>query len=350
MTLDHRFRLLPLGAALGMLCGLSPSAVYAAETVNVYSYRETALIDPLLKAFEAKSGIKVNVIYGKDGLIERIAAEGRNSPADVLLTNEFALLLTARDAGITQPVRSPALEAAIPAEYRDPDGQWFGLTRRARVIYASRERVKQEAITYEELADPKWKGRICSRSGQYTYNTSLIASIIAHKGEAFAESWLKGVKENLAQKPSGGDRDQAKFVFEGKCDLGIGNTYYMGAMQQNEKKSEEKQWASSIKLLFPNANERGTHVNISGAAVTRHAPNAQNAIKLLEYLAGVEAQKVYAAANNEYPVRNDVAPSDLVKSWGDLKSDKMPLDTWAKLRKRASELVDKVGFDNGPSS
>jgi iron(III) transport system substrate-binding protein len=345
----HKGGIAAIIAFAATLLPAAPGAV-AAGVVNVYSYREAALIEPLLKAFEAKTGIKVNTVYGKDGLIERIAAEGRNSPADVLLTNEFALLLAARDAGITQGIKTPVVEANIPAEYRDPEGHWFGLTRRARVVYASKERVKQDAISYEELADPKWKGKICSRSGQYTYNTSLIASIIAHKGEAYAEKWLKAVKENLAQKPSGGDRDQAKFIYEGRCDIGIGNTYYMGAMMKNEKKPEEQKWAASIKLLFPNAAERGAHVNISGAAITKNAPNKASAIKLVEFLAGVEAQQTYAAANNEYPVRPDVAPSKIVQSWGELKADKIPLADWARFRKKASELVDKVGFDNGPSS
>lgn len=324
--------------------------VHAAGEVNIYSLREPALVEPLLKAFEARTGIKSNVVFAKDGLIERLAAEGRNSPADVLLTNEFALLLQAKDAGVTRVVDSPALAAAVPAQLRDPEGHWFGLTMRARVIYAAKDRVPQTSITYEELADPKWKGRICVRSGQYTYNTSLIASLIAHKGEGWTETWLRGVKANLAKKPSGGDRDQAKFIFEGKCDIGIGNTYYIGAMAANARKPEEQQWAAALKVLFPNAADRGTHVNISGAAVALHAPHPAEAVRLLEFLAEPEAQKLYADTNNEYPVRADVAPSATVAGWGPLKADPMPLAEWAKLRKKASEMVDKVGFDDGPAS
>ena len=250
------------GVLAGLLAGLAATSALAADAtnvVNIYSYREPGLIDPLLKAFEASTGIKANVVFAKDGLIERLAAEGRNSPADILLTNEFSLLLQAKEAGVTRPVASANLAAAIPAGLRDPEGHWFGLTQRARVIYASKERVPETSITYEELAEPKWKGRICVRSGQYSYNTALIASLIAHKGAAWTETWLKGVKANLARKPSGGDRDQAKFVFEGKCDIGIGNTYYVGAMATNERKPEEKQWAASIKVLFPNADDRGSH-------------------------------------------------------------------------------------------
>jgi iron(III) transport system substrate-binding protein len=327
-----------------------PATAHSEGDVNVYSFREPYLIEPLLAAFEAKTGIKPHVIFAKDGLVERIVAEGPNSPADVLLTNEFGLLTLARDAGITAPVSSKTLEEAIPSSYRDPAGQWFGLTVRARVVYASKERVAEEAIAYEDLADTKWKGRICSRSGQHTYNVALVASMIAHHGEAKAKEWLKGVKENLARKPSGSDRDQIKAVFAGECDISIGNTYYMGLMQTNEKNPEQKEWAAAVKLLFPNAGDRGTHVNISGAALLKHAPHAENAVKLIEYLASAEAQALYATANNEYPIRADVAASPTVQAWGALKPDGLALEEIAKLRKRASEIVDEVGFDEGPSS
>lgn len=344
---SRRFMAAAAASVAGACVG---TASFAAAEVNIYSLREPALIEPLLKAFETRTGIKSNIVFAKDGLIERLAAEGRNSPADVLLTNEFALLLQAKDAGVTRAVVSPALATSIPTQLRDDEGHWFGLTMRARVVYASKDRVAQTSITYEELADPKWKGRICVRSGQYTYNTALIASLIAHKGEDWTGTWLRGVKANLAKKPSGGDRDQAKFIFEGKCDIGIGNTYYIGAMAGNTRKPEEQQWATSLKVLFPNASDRGTHVNISGAAVTRHAPHPAEAVQLLEFLAEPEAQKLYAEANNEYPARKDVAPSAIVASWGQLKADPIALGDWAKLRKKASEMVDKVGFDDGPAS
>ena len=353
MTTSHRLRLImrcTAVAGLAAAAAILTTSAHAAGEVNIYSLREPALIEPLLKAFEAHTGVKSNIVFAKDGLIERLAAEGRNSPADVLLTNEFAVLLQAKDAQLTRAAGSPELMASVPAHLRDAEGHWFGLTMRARVIYAARDRVAQTSISYEELADPKWKGRICIRSGQYTYNTALIASLIAHKGAEWTETWLTGVKANLAKKPSGGDRDQAKFVFEGKCDIGIGNTYYIGAMATNGRKPEEQRWAAAIKVLFPNAGDRGTHVNISGAAVTRHAPHPVEAVRLLEFLAGAEAQKLYAGANNEYPVRVGVAPSDIVASWGQLKADPIPLADWAKLRKKASELVDKVGFDDGPAS
>src|SRR5262245_57035702 len=334
--------------ALAALAGGAAAA--AAEEVNIYSYREPQLIDPLLKAFTDKTGIKTNVVYAAAGLNERLAAEGRNSPADLLLTVDAGRLSEAKADGLTQAVQSGTLTKAIPAPYRDADNHWFGLTMRSRVVYASRERVQQDSITYEELADPKWKGRFCVRSGQHVYNTSLIATMIAHKGEAFTEKWLKGVRNNLAHKPAGGDREQARDIASGKCDIALGNTYYMGLMMTNEKNPEQKQWAAAIRVIFPNAEDRGSHINISGMAMAKNAPNRAAALKLMEFLASDEAQKIYAAANNEYPVNPGVAPSEIVQSWGTLKADPLPLENIAKYRKRASELVDRVNFDAGPSS
>ena len=318
--------------------------------VNIYSYRQPYLINPLLKEFTDETGIKVNVIFAEKGLIERIQAEGRNSPADLLLTVDVGNLTQATGAGIAQPIKSATLEAEIPAGYRAEDGEWFGLTRRARVVYASKERVKQDSISYEELADPKWRGKVCIRSGQHVYNVALIASMLAAHGEEWTETWLKGVKANLARKPAGDDRLQVKGVYAGECDIAIGNTYYMGAMLQNDKEPEQKEWANSVNILFPNTGDRGTHVNISGAVVAKYAPHKDNAVKLLEFLASDKGQEMYADVNNEYPVKEGVPWSALVKSWGDFKPDPISLNEIAALRKKASELVDKVGFDEGPSS
>ena len=326
---------------------LPTGAALAAGEVNIYSYREPKLIEPLLKSFTERTGIKTNVVFAKDGLIERLVAEGKNSPADVLLTNESGLLIQAREAGAVQPLASKTLEAAIPAALRDSEGNWFGLTQRARVIYAAKDRVKQDAITYEELADPKWKGKICTRSGQHTYNVALVASMIHHHGEAKAEEWLKGVRDNLARKPSGGDREGVRDVQAGLCDIAIGNTYYMGAMLKNP---EQKAWADSVRILFPNAGDRGTHVNISGMALTANAPNKANAVALMEFLASPDAQRIYAESINEYPAASGAKTSELVLSWGTLKPDPVPLEQLSKLRRKASELVDKVKFDGGPSS
>jgi len=338
--------LAPISLSLAALA-FSPLAAQAGGEVNIYSYREPQLIEPLIKAFTDKSGIKANVVYAQSGLNERVAAEGRNSPVDLIFTVDIGRLSEAKSMGITQPVTSKALTDAIPAAYRDSEGHWYGLTLRARVVYASKERVKQDSISYEDLADPKWKGRICTRSGQHAYNVSLIASMIAHKGEEGAEKWLQGLKENLAHRPAGGDREQIRDVHSGKCDLAIGNTYYMALMLQNP---DQKAWADGVKVLFPNADDRGSHVNISGMALAKHAPHKDKAIKLMEFLASPEAQGIYAQANNEYPISSEVAPSKVVQSWGKLHPDKLPLDEVAKLRKKASELVDRVNFDAGPSS
>ena len=342
-----RTRTLSVSAALILL--VPASAAMAAE-VNIYSSREPQLIEPMLKAFTDKTGIKTNVVFVRDGLNERLAAEARNSPADLMLTVDVARLTEAKAQDLTQSVVSPAVNAIVPANLRDSDGHWIALTLRARVIYASKNRVKQDAITYEELADPKWKGKLCSRSGQHAYNTGVVAAMVAHKGAAATETWLKGVKDNLAHKPAGGDREQVRDVFAGKCDLALGNTYYMGLMQTNDKNPEQKEWANAVKVLFPNAGDRGTHVNVSGAALTKNAPNKDNAIKLIEFLISDDAQAMYASVNHEYPVNPKVEPSTTVKSWGVLKADSLPLAEISKHRKEASEIVDKVNFDAGPSS
>lgn len=318
--------------------------------VNIYSYRQPELIQPLLDAFKAQTGISANVIFLNKGLVERIATEGENSPADVILTVDIGRLQGAEDAGVTAPLESEAIAGNIPAQYRDPDNNWFGVTTRGRVVYASSERVAQDAITYEELADPKWKGKICTRDGQHSYNIGLFASMIAHHGAEEAEAWLAGLKENLARKPNGNDRAQAKAIFAGECDLAIGNSYYVGLMQTNEKEPEQKEWAKAIKVLFPNSQDRGTHVNISGMALAKHAPNKENAVKLMEFLASPKAQEIYAEQVFEYPVAPGASASEIVKGFGEIKPDTLPLAKIAENRKPASELVDRVGYNNGPTN
>jgi iron(III) transport system substrate-binding protein len=346
LRLAHAFALALLVPALTAKIATAEEA----GEVNVYSYRQPYLINPLFKEFTDETGIKVNVIFAEKGLIERIQAEGRNSPADVLLTVDVGNLTQATDAGIAQPIHSAALDAAIPPAYRAADSEWFGLTRRARVVYASKERAKLDKVTYEDLADPKWRGKICIRSGQHVYNVALIASLIAAHGEEWTENWLKAVKANLARKPAGDDRLQVKGVYAGECDIAVGNTYYMGAMLKNDKEPEQKEWANSVNIVFPNTDDRGTHVNISGAVVAKYAPHKDNAVKLLEFLASDKGQEMYADVNNEYPVKEGIPWSPLVKSWGEFKPDPISLNDIASLRKKASELVDKVGFDEGPSS
>ena len=326
---------------------LFSGAAAAAEEVNLYTTREPGLIQPLLDAFSKESGVRVNTVFVRDGLLERVRAEGARSPADVLMTVDTGNLLDVVNAGHTQAVDSQVLADAIPAHLRGADGQWFALSLRDRVLYAHKD-LELEAFTYEDLADPKWKGKVCIRSGQHPYNTSLIAAMIAHDGVAKTETWLRGVKANLARKAAGGDRDVARDILGGICDIGIANAYYVGRMKNAEPGSEQRQWGDAIKVVrptFAGAKDGGTHVNISGAAVAKHAPNKANAVKLLEYLVSDQAQSLYAKANYEYPVKAGVALDPVVASFGTMKVDALPLTEIAKHRKQASALVDKVGFD-----
>ena len=324
------------------------TAPAAAGEVNLYTTREPGLIQPLLDAFTAQSGIEVNTVFLKDGLMERLGAEGANSRADVLMTVDTGNLLDVVEAGHTQAVDSDVLEAAIPAHLRGADGQWFALSLRDRVLYAHRD-LALESFAYEDLADPKWKGRVCIRSGQHPYNTSLFAAMIAHGGAEATEQWLRGVKANLARKAAGGDRDVARDILAGICDIGIANAYYVGRMKNAEPGSEQYQWGEAIKVIrpvFASAADGGTHVNISGAAVARHAPNRDNAVALMEYLVSDQAQSLYARANYEYPVKAGVELDPVVASFGDLKVDPLPLTEVVRHRREASVLVDKVGFDH----
>ena len=334
--------------AAALLAGTALPA-FADGEVNIYSYRQPDLIKPVLDAFTKETGIKTNVLFLDKGLVERIKAEGENSPADVIMTVDIARLTEAKEGGVVQPLKDAKIDTNIPANFRDADGDWFGLTTRGRVVYASKERVAQNEITYEELADPKWKGKICMRDGQHSYNIGLIASMIAHNGAEATEKWLTGLKNNLVRKPDGNDRSQAKAIWAGECDLALGNTYYVGLMLTDTKEPEQKEWAGAIKVLFPNAKDRGTHVNVSGMALAKYAPDKENAIKLMEFLSSKEAQQIYAEQVFEYPVLPGAEPSAVVKSFGEIHPDKLALTDVAKYRKQASELVDKVGLNDGPA-
>ncbi|MBN9594944.1 MAG: Fe(3+) ABC transporter substrate-binding protein [Afipia sp.] len=339
-----RPRILAAATAITSAMVLNGAAFAQSGEVNVYSYRENKLVQPLIDAFAKDTGIKVNIVSASSGLEQRIKSEGANSPADVLLTVDIGRIDEAVKADVTQPIKSDVIDKVVPAQYRDPNGHWTGIAMRARVIYASKDRVKQDAITYEELADPKWKGKICIRSGQHIYNNALFAAYVAHHGEAKAEEWLRGVKANLAQKPSGGDREQARDVAAGKCDIAIGNTYYWALMMNNDP--DKKPWAEATKVILPTFAGGGTHVNLSGVLLAKHSPNRANAIKFIEWLAGEHAQQLYADANYEYPVRAGVAVNPTVAGYGTLKPDTLPIAKIATSRKAASTLVDKVGFDN----
>jgi iron(III) transport system substrate-binding protein len=314
-----------------------------AEEVNVYSHRQPELIQPLLDAFTAKTGIAVNVAFVDKGMVERLEAEGDRSPADLVLTVDIARLAQIVEAGVTQAVQSDVLEAAIPAEFRDAGDQWFGLTSRARVVYASKERVQPgEVTTYEDLATEKWKGRICTRSGTHDYNVALLGAVIAHDGMDAAKAWVEGLKANLARKPDGGDRDQVKAIAAGECDIAIGNTYYMGEMLADP---DQKAAAEAVNVVFPTFEAGGSHMNISGVAMTKSAPNRDAALKLMEFLVSDEAQKIYAETNYEFPIKPGVPVSALVASWGAFTPDTLPLTDVAAQRPAALKLMEDVNFD-----
>lgn len=313
------------------------------DEINVYSYRQPELIKPLFDAFSKETGIEINIAFLKKGLVEKLLAEGDRSPADLVVTVDISRLNSVVEAGVTQSVSSEIINKNIPSKFRDPDGYWFGLTSRARIIYASRDRVSDgEVTTYEDLASPKWKGRICTRAGTNSYNLALTSSMIAHHGEAEAKKWLHSLKKNLARKPSGNDRAQVKSIWAGECDISIGNTYYMKKLLSNK---DQRAWAESVRIIFPKFENGGTHVNISGIALTKAAPNKDNAIKLMEWLTGEDAQEIYAEKNGEYPLRPGSKPSKLVSSWGKLTPDTIPLITLAKLRPDSLRITEEVGFD-----
>jgi len=329
------------------LISIATSLVLTATTaladVNVYSYRQPELVAPMFEAFTEETGIKVNVVFLNKGLLERLQAEGDRSPADLVMTTDISRLSELAGAGVTQPVVSDAINAAIPEAYRDPDGRWFGLTSRARVIYASKDRVAEgEISTYEDLADPKWEGRVCTRSGTHAYNLALISGMLAKHGEDQARDWLEALKSNLARKPQGNDRAQVKAIWSGECDVSLGNTYYMGLMLDDPEQSE---WADSVRIEFPVFEEGGTHVNLSGMAMTKSAPNRDEALRLMEFLASPTAQELYAQTNFEYPLSPGTELSPRVADWGSFEADDTSLADIAARRPEALRLVEEVNFD-----
>ena len=329
--------------ALGVLItGIAGEA--AAGELNIYSYRQEYLIQPFIERFSAQHDVTINTVYMKEGLLERLKAEGENSPADIVLTADIAPLDALARTGLLRPVSSAVLDRNIPAQYHGAGGLWYGLTLRARVVYYAKERVDpSELSTYEDLAEARWRGRICTRSGHHIYNRGLIAAMIAHNGEATTEIWLRGVKVNLARRPQGNDRAQIKAIKEGICDLSIGNTYYMGLMKQDE---EQRHWADAVAIFFPDQDGHGTHVNISGAAVAKSAKNLETAVKFVEFLSGEESQQLYAERNLEYPVMAGIAWHPEVESWGRFKADTLNLSAIAAQGPTATMLVDRVGFDD----
>ncbi|MDG1116693.1 MAG: extracellular solute-binding protein [Flavimaricola sp.] len=318
-------------------------AAPALADVNIYTTRQPELIQPVMDAFTAQTGIAVNLAFVESGIVERLKAEGRRSPADLVMTVDIASLQQIVEADVVQPVENDVVTAAIPAELRSPDNLWFGLTTRARIVYASRDRVADgEVTTYEDLASDSWAGRICTRSGTHPYNLALLAAVIAHDGAEAAQAWAAGVHDNLARRPEGNDRAQVKAIWAGECDISLGNTYYMGQMLADPEQAE---WANSVRIIFPTFEDGGTHVNISGVAMTKSAPNKDEAMQLLEFLVSPEAQGIYAELNNEYPILEWAPLSDLVASWGSFDADTTDLTEIAGHRAQALQIMEIVNFD-----
>ncbi|MBC8259094.1 MAG: extracellular solute-binding protein [SAR324 cluster bacterium] len=327
-----------------------PQFALAAQ-VNILSERQEFLLRPFLDVFEEQTGIKVNVAYLKKGSLERLKQQPGS--VDALLTVDISNLTAIADAGLFQPINSTVINQNVPANYRDPNDLWTALTARARVIYYSRARVKtSELSTYEALGKSGSKQRVCTRSGYHKYNVALISSMIAEHGSATAKSWLQGLKNNRGRKPSGNDRGQVKAIFQGQCDVALGNTYYMGKMLERE---DQRPWAAAVGIYFPNQADRGTHMNISGGAVTKAAKNAAEAVKLLEFLSGNLAQYMYAQVNHEYPVKAGIGYSGIVQGFGGgqdgvkkgvFKQDQRNLAEIGRHRKQAIKILDEVNFDN----
>lgn len=326
------------------VAGFTAPALAATE-VNLYSARQEALIKPLLDKFTQETGIRVNLVTAKaDALIQRLEAEGRNSPADVLLTVDAGRLHRAKALGVVQSIESPILDAAIPASYRDPEGYWWGLSLRARPIMYARDRVNPDELeTYESLVQDRWRGRICIRSSDNIYNQSLVASMIASDGASAAEEWAQGLVANFARPPRGGDRDQIKAVASGQCDIAIVNTYYLGQMLDSTDESERSA-AKQVAVFWPNQNGRGAHVNVSGAAVTRSAVNREAAVRLIEFLSTDSAQSWYAQVNYEYPVKPAVAWSPALEAWGTFEADQVNLEALGELNTEAVRIMDRAGW------
>ena len=329
---------------------LSAAILYSnnliSKEINIYSHRQPFLINPFLDAFTDETGIKTNIVYSKTGLAERLQAEGENTPADIILTVDIARLYVYRDKDLLASIDSLLLEKNIPSYLRSEDNTWFGLSKRARVIVVAKNRVNIEEINrIEDLANPKWKGKICSRSGSHVYNRALMASIILANGELEAEKWANGLVSNLARRPQGNDRAQVKAIYEGQCDIAIINNYYFGKLKFSED-PKQREWTKNLKLVFLNQEnqDRGSHINISGGGVVKYSKNKKEAIMLLEFLTNEKAQKLYGEINFEYPVNPEIEPTEELRSWGTFREDQLPIINIAKTASIAQKIIDRSGW------
>ena len=343
MIIIKVFNMGKLFVILGIVVGLVPLHIKADnQMVNVYSFRQAELINPLLKEFTAQTGIKVNVVSGKANvLMQRLIDDGKNSRVDILLTTDVARLEQAKKLNLIQPVVSQLLQSNVPSQLRDPEHFWVGLSIRARAIFYAKSRVNPANISsYQNLIEPKWKGKICSRKGEHFYNRSMIASFIYNYGEKWTNNWTNLFVNNLAMRPLGGDRDQLPKLVMGKCDVAIANSYYYG-MLSSSNKAQDRQVYAQVGIIFPSNDGIGTHINISGVALTSAAKNKSNAIKFIEFLTTKRAQQYYAEFNHEYPIRSDMAPGQLLTSWGKLLADKNAVLQLPKYHELAKEIIRK---------
>lgn len=333
-----------LGSVLAVVAVTLLAAPVGAAELNIYSHRQPFLIKPFLEAYKKKTGTKINIVYASKGLAQRLQAEGARTPADIVLTVDIARLSVYADKKLLAAVDSKVLKRNIPAHLRDPDNRWFAFSKRARIIAVSKKAADTNGIKrYEDLADAKWRGRICSRPGSHVYNRALVASVIHRHGKEKAVEWGTGVINNLARRPQGNDRAQVKAIYEGVCDIAIINNYYFGKLKYSNKKTQQK-WADAVRLIFPNQSGRGTHVNISGGGVVKHSKHKAEAVKFLEFLTSREAQDLYGRINFEYPVNPAVPASEELKSWGEFKEDQMPIARISELAPEAQKVIDQVGW------
>ena len=321
-------------------------AVAIGGELNIYSHRQPFLINPFLTAFTEKTGIKTNVVYSTKGLAQRLQAEGKNSPADVILTVDIGRLQVYADLKLLAKINSKKLKENVPSHLRSSDDTWVGLSKRSRLIVAAKSRINKSDISrIEDLANPRWKNKICSRPGSHVYNRALMASIIAAHGVKIAEEWAEGLVSNLARRPQGNDRAQVKAIYQGQCDIAIINNYYFGKLKYSND-PKQRAWAKDLMLIFPNqgVNDRGAHVNISGGGVAKYSKNKNEAIELLEFLTEASAQELYGTINFEYPVNKEVMPTKILQSWGEFREDQLPIQQIAELSQEAQKIIDKVGW------
>ena len=328
-----------------LLMAISSNGAALAESLGIYTHRQPFLLEPILEAYTKKTGVEFQTVYAPKGLAARLKAEGERTEADLVLTVDISRIKELADTGLLAPLASDILNKNVPSYLRDANDRWTALSLRARIIAVSKERVGKQAITtIEDLASPKWQGRVCSRKGSHVYNRAVLASLIAHNGEEAAKNWTLGLVDNLARRPQGNDRAQAKAIYSGQCDVALMNTYYYGKMKFAKDKPEQQKWADSIEIAFFNQNGRGQHVNISAAGITQGSKRKELARAFLEWVTSEEAQQIYTKVNFEYPVNPNAELSEEVASWGTFKMDMLPMNVIADNSPQAQRIINETGW------